>query len=126
MLYASATNTVSRLGIGTTGQVLMTVGGVPTWSTITGGSCPTCVIMNPSGTQTITPTSASATGLVVAQASGGTTNTFGVTNNGSSSYYMIVDSSGRVGIGMTNPGFNLEVNGTARVNGAFTIGDTLL
>ena len=33
MIYASATNTLSKLGIGSTGQVLTVSGGIPTWST---------------------------------------------------------------------------------------------
>lgn len=33
VIYASATNTLSKLGIGSTGQVLTVSGGVPTWST---------------------------------------------------------------------------------------------
>lgn len=32
-------------------------------------------------------------------------------------------NTGNVGIGITNPGYGLEVNGTARINGNFTIGD---
>ena len=36
ILYSSATNTLSKLGIGSTGQVLTVAGGVPTWAT--GGS----------------------------------------------------------------------------------------
>jgi hypothetical protein len=34
LLYASAANTASRLAIGTTGQVLEVVGGVPTWGQV--------------------------------------------------------------------------------------------
>jgi hypothetical protein len=34
-IYASATNTLSKLAIGTTGQVLTIAGGVPTWATPT-------------------------------------------------------------------------------------------
>lgn len=37
-LYASATNVLSKLGIGTSGQVLTVSGGVPTWATPAGGS----------------------------------------------------------------------------------------
>ena len=38
IIYASSANTPARLGIGSTGQVLGVSGGVPTWSTPTGGS----------------------------------------------------------------------------------------
>ena len=33
IIYASATNTLAKLGIGSTGQVLSVSGGIPTWST---------------------------------------------------------------------------------------------
>ena len=32
MLYASATNVLSKLGVGSSGQILSVVGGVPTWT----------------------------------------------------------------------------------------------
>ena len=38
ILYASATNTLSKLGVGSTGQVLTVVSGVPAWSASTGAS----------------------------------------------------------------------------------------
>lgn len=37
VLYASATNTLSKLGIGSSGQVLSVSGGVPAWATPAGG-----------------------------------------------------------------------------------------
>jgi len=37
-LYASATNTLSKLTVGTTGQVLTVAGGVPTWATPAAGT----------------------------------------------------------------------------------------
>jgi hypothetical protein len=37
IIYASATNTISKLGIGSTNQVLTVVGGVPAWAASTGG-----------------------------------------------------------------------------------------
>jgi len=37
-LYASASNTLSKLGIGSSGQVLTVAGGVPTWSTPSSGA----------------------------------------------------------------------------------------
>jgi len=36
MLYASATNTLTKRAIGTTGQVLTVSGGIPTWATASG------------------------------------------------------------------------------------------
>ena len=38
ILYASATNTLSKLGIGSTGQVLTVASGVPSWAAASGGS----------------------------------------------------------------------------------------
>lgn len=39
LIYSSATNTLSKLGIGTTGQLLKVVAGVPSWSdTVDGGT----------------------------------------------------------------------------------------
>ena len=37
-LYSSATNTLSKLGIGTGGQVLTVTGGVPVWAGGIGGT----------------------------------------------------------------------------------------
>lgn len=37
ILYSSATNTLSKLGIGSTGQVLTVAGGVPSWANAGGG-----------------------------------------------------------------------------------------
>ena len=37
VLYGSATNTISKLGIGSAGQVLTVAGGVPTWAAAGGG-----------------------------------------------------------------------------------------
>jgi hypothetical protein len=33
LIYTSATNTLSKLGVGTSGQVLTVASGVPTWAT---------------------------------------------------------------------------------------------
>lgn len=66
ILYASATNTLSKLPIGTTGQVLTVSGGVPSWAAAGGGSVTAGTnIENNSGTvsaltKTISPTSLSA------------------------------------------------------------------
>jgi hypothetical protein len=38
MIYASASNTLAKLGIGSSGQVLSVSGGIPAWATASGGS----------------------------------------------------------------------------------------
>jgi hypothetical protein len=40
LIYASASNTLAKRAIGSTGQVLTVTGGVPTWATPTGGVTP--------------------------------------------------------------------------------------
>ena len=37
MVYASSANTPARLAVGSSGQVIKSVGGIPTWSTFSGG-----------------------------------------------------------------------------------------
>lgn len=73
ILYASATNTLSKLGIGTTGQVLTVAGGVPVWSTPSTGTVTTMSVASANGfagtvaTATTTPVitiSTSITGLL--------------------------------------------------------------
>lgn len=43
ILYASATNTLSKLSVGTTGQILKVSGGVPTWATDTSAGTVTSI-----------------------------------------------------------------------------------
>jgi hypothetical protein len=57
--YASATNTLSKLGIGSTGQVLTVSGGVPTWSTSSAGGMTLLTSGTVSGTNTFTYSSIS-------------------------------------------------------------------
>lgn len=86
LLYASATNTLAKRAIGSTGEVLTVVGGVPTWaapatsgtvtsvSTVTTGMGLTMVVTNPTTTPTITlaGTLSSAKGGTGADLSGST------------------------------------------------------
>ncbi|MDQ3099202.1 MAG: hypothetical protein M3Q44_05640 [bacterium] len=111
ILYASATNTLSKLGVGGSGNVLTVSGGIPSWQSVP-GICPTCVIKDPSVTQTITPTVATATGISIAQASGGSVDIFNVTNNAGSTKYLQVNSSGNVSMAG-----NLSVTGTTTLTG---------
>lgn len=72
MIYASATNTLSKLGAGTNGQFLTVSGGVPTWTTVSAGG----VASFSAGSTGLTPATAS-TGAVtlggtLAATSGGT------------------------------------------------------
>lgn len=83
LLYASASNTLSKRAIGTTGQVLTVSGGVPTWATAAGGgkvlqvvsavtttstAITTQSMSDTSITATITPTSATSKILVIISA----------------------------------------------------------
>jgi hypothetical protein len=53
ILYASATNTLSKLSAGTNGYVLTLASGVPTWAAPTGGSSVTTATINTNTAQTI-------------------------------------------------------------------------
>lgn len=81
LLYASALNTLSKLGIGTSGQVLrVSVGGVPEWGTITGTGTVTSV--NVSGGSTgLTFSGGPITGSGTITMAGTLDETFGGTGN---------------------------------------------
>ena len=96
ILYASSANTLTKLPIGSNNQVLAIASGTPTWANVSGASCTNCLLNDPSSTQVITPTSSTATGLSIAQSSGGSVDIFNVTNNGGSAEYFQIDSSGNV------------------------------
>jgi hypothetical protein len=53
ILYASATNTLSKLSAGTNGYVLTLASGVPTWAAASGGSSITTATVNTNTAQTI-------------------------------------------------------------------------
>ncbi|HSA84272.1 MAG TPA: MerR family DNA-binding transcriptional regulator, partial [Patescibacteria group bacterium] len=101
ILYASATNTLSKLAIGGSDDYVLKVsGGVPVWGTISGDSCTTCVVTNPSATatNTIAPTGQDTTGLIVRQTSTAspTNDIFQVTDSSGSNVYFRVDEDGNV------------------------------
>ena len=105
LLYGSASNVWSRLGIGTANQVLTVSGGLPVWSTVTGSLCPTCVITNPTSTQTIVHPA----GVAFALDSSTTDSTLSSTTAGA--FDVNVDS-----LTANNVGFTLDytsVNGVA-------------
>src|SRR3989344_5572072 len=97
LIYASATDTLSKLSIGTNGQVLTVSSGLPSWQA-SSSSCTDCVVTDPAATQTITPTSSTAIGLAVEQASGGSVDIFKITNNGGGTSYFSINSSGNINL----------------------------
>lgn len=109
---------------GSSGQVLSSNGSsTPTWISVAAASCPTCILTNPSSTQTITPTAATAIGLSVAQASSGSVDIFNVTNNAGSTKYFEVDSSGNVGIAATTINDALDVVGNIDTSTYYKLSD---
>ncbi len=68
ILYASATNTLSKLSVGTNGQVLTLSAGVPAWSTSSGMVYPGAGIPNSTGSAWDTSYSTTGSGTVVALA----------------------------------------------------------
>ena len=122
-LYASALNTVSKLPIGSTGQVLTVVSGVPTWATSTGG-----VSSFSGGTTGLTPsgvtTGAIALAGTLAVANGGT----GVTTSTGTGSTVLSDAPTLTGTALAT---NLTASGvvTASVatveNGIFVNNQTV-
>ena len=65
IIYSSATNTLSKLSVGSTGQVLTVAGGVPTWAAGGGMVYPGAGIPNSTGTAWGTSYGVTGTGSVV-------------------------------------------------------------
>jgi len=65
IIYSSATNTLTKLGIGSTGQVLTVAGGVPTWAAGGGMVYPGAGIPNSTGSAWGTSYGVTGTGSVV-------------------------------------------------------------
>lgn len=102
LLYAASSTVLGNLGIGAEDQVLtVSSGGLPAWASITGpgGLCSTCLVSNPGSTQTISPSSSTATGLSVRQSSGGSVDVFNVTDSTGSTKYLQIDSVGNITLG---------------------------
>jgi len=95
ILYASALNTVSKLTIGSTGQVLTVAGGVPTWATSTGG-----VASFSAGTTGLTPSGVTTGAIVLAGTLGPANGGTGVANNAAST----ITITGAYSLGMTLTG----------------------
>lgn len=129
MLYASASNTLAKLGIGSSNQVMTVVGGVPTWQSIGGGAgglCSTCIINDPSASQIIAPTGAGTIGLAVKQTVTGspTQDIFYVSDSAGTSKYIQVTSAGALTLGSStvtianNLTLTSIISGVLKVNGS--------
>lgn len=105
ILYASATNTLSKLAAGTDGNVLTLAGGVPTWTASTGG-----VTSFSAGTTGFTPSTTTTGAITLAGtlsvANGGlggtTTPTAGQIPIGNGTTYTIATITAGSGISVTN------------------------
>ena len=62
IIYASATNTLSKLGVGTNGQILTSNGTIPTWTTLSSSAVTTFS----AGTTGFTPSSATSGAITLA------------------------------------------------------------
>ena len=105
IVYASATNTISKLGIGSTNQVLTVVAGVPAWAASTGG-----VTSFSAGTTGFTPSTGTTGAITLAGtlgvANGGTGITTTPTNGqipiGNGTTYTAATITAGTGISVTN------------------------
>jgi len=106
--YRSSTaNTNTRLGIGSTGQVLTVSGGVPSWQTSSSGGMTLLSTTNLSGSQTVTVSSINQTHselLIVVTSAAIPTGQLRIQANGSTSdsYVTGFDSSSGVGFNSSN------------------------
>lgn len=101
ILYASASNTLTKRTIGTTGQVLTVTGGVPTWATPAGGGGKVLQVVQANYSTTVNTysTSYADTGL-----------TASITPSSSSSKVLVIISQGFwVGRNSTNAGLWMQL-----------------
>ena len=98
LLYSSATNTLSKLGIGTNGQALVVSGGLPSWQAISAspGGSDTQIQYNNSG------------------------------SFAGSSNFVFDYTNSRVGINTSSPTQALDVNGNVIVSGDVNVGGSLV
>jgi hypothetical protein len=121
LLYANATNSSARLGIGSTGQILTVVGGFPAWSSLS-ASAVTSFSAGSTGLLPTAPTTGAVTLTGTLNISNGGT---GLTSNpangqlliGNGSSYTLATLTAGAGISVTNTsgGITIAVNGTGEV-----------
>ena len=107
ILYASASNALSKLAIGTSGQVLKVTAGVPAWGTASGSGTVTSV-SNTDGSITVT---SGTTAAVISANAGSNIAIYGNGQDGSLSI-----SSGTTTLTRDMFYTNLTISGTASIN----------
>jgi hypothetical protein len=121
IVYASATNTLSKLAAGTNGHLLTLSSGVPTWAaapislpvqTSNAGYLLTTNGTSASWSNTVIANATTTVGLIVKGLTSQTADLFQVQNNSGTSLFE-VDSAGNVGIGTVSPIAPLHIAGTS-------------
>ena len=108
IVYASSSTQLTRLGIGSSGQVLKVSGGLPSWGTDTTNVAASAL----TGTTMASNVVTSSLTTVGALNSGSITSGFGTINNGSST----ITTTGAI------TGGSLDINGTSQFDGEITVG----
>ena len=115
VLYTSASDTLSKLAVGSTGQALIVSSGVPAWSSLTGSS----IVADSIDFTELADSMTLDADLAISASS--------------SNYSLSIDSgtlyidtaNNRIGINDTTPSYSLDVTGDANITGATTLGSTL-
>ena len=102
VFYRNASGQFTRLGIGSSGQVLTVSGGLPAWAAAGGGGSGWALTGNASTN--------SGTNFL------GTTDNISLRIRTNNLQRAVIDSNGKVGINIAAPAFQLDVNGDARVS----------
>lgn len=123
LLYYSTGTTLSKLGIGTSGQILTVSGGVPTWA-----AAPATGVTSVSGTSPVVSSGGSTPAISLASAYGDTLNPYG----SKTANYVLAAPNGSAGapgfralVAADIPTLNQNTTGTASNITAYTINQSV-